>query len=136
MRPSRPTSTESLPKAERRFGQFPMRRDQRLPQAEMVLEIGVDRRRQCEPTPLGRGQPWRRRKGAPFPENGRGTVRRDDADHERRGEGEKSDQSENPTMAQKHQFSFTASLAPPSAKFVAERSRQPEALLPLSGTPV
>src|SRR6202044_193261 len=100
--------------AKHRFGQFPMRRDQLLSQAEMVPKIGVDRRWQCEPARPACGQPWRRGKRAPFPENARGTIRRDEADHERRGEQTKSKEGENPTMAQEHHFSFTASpsLAP------------------------
>ncbi len=109
--PIAPDKHQVVAEAEHRFGQFPMRRDQLLSQAEMVFEIGVDRCRQCKPIRRGRGQPWRRRKGAPFPENARGTVRRDQADHERRGEHTKSKEGENPTMAQEHQFSFTTSAS-------------------------
>ena len=69
--PVAPDQHRIVAEAEHRFGQLPMRRDQRLPQAEMVLEIGVDRRRQCEPARLGRGHSRRWRKRAPFPEDGR-----------------------------------------------------------------
>src|ERR1700722_258337 len=103
-----------------------MRRDQFLPQAEMVLKIGVDRRRQCEPTCPVRGQPWRWRKGAPFPENARGTVRRDEAYHERRGDQTKSKEGENPPMAQEHQFSITASPCRLPTKLSGEKSHQAE----------
>src|SRR3984957_20269335 len=112
-----------------------MRRDQFLPQAEMVLKIGVDRRRQCEPTYPVRGQPWRWRKGAPFPENARGTVRRDEAYHERRGEQTKRKGGENPPMAQEHQFSITASPCRLPTKLSGEKSHQAETHLPTSGTP-
>ena len=51
--PIAPDKHRIVAETEHRFGQFPMRRDQLLPQAEMVLQIGVDRRRQCEPARPG-----------------------------------------------------------------------------------
>ena len=97
-----PDKHRIVAEAKHRLGQLPMRRDQRLPQAEMVLEIGVDRRRQRKPSRPGRGQPWRWRKGAPFPEHGRGTVRRDDTGHERREQQQKRQNGEPAAPVRQH----------------------------------